>query len=904
MIKRFSYTETGYAAVVVGLLLGCVLWLASLLGLFATLDGVMYDHLLGGAAASAHKQPKVMLLEVEPELRDAGDEVWLPLIKELQTQGAAQVVFTFMPPSVSKDFYFTIHQTGKAIFGRRLLSPVGASLDAPVMEPLPPSAQGLGLTMAAYAIAPSEYGVHRRQAYAFLSDGQHQFASLEGMAATHSAELAGTKLEKRPFLVNFLGGAASLPRISAQRVLKGELIPELVNGRSVLIGVSDSGPYLFTPLAVSGKLLSELEFHGFALDTLLRDQVVRSVPLWLQFPLILFLVGVSLFMFQWGAGVRFTSGLTVILVVVYALLAWLALHYARIWLPLVELWAVQIASYLMFTRYRAANEETTLRRMLLETNAKLRQRFFPASFTTSQEHWSQVISMVNQTLNLERVIFLERVKGDHRVREVKSLNCGLQDIKELRRDYERPPYSTAIAERHPIEVQNYLSHGQDGEVQYLIPLLFGGEVLGFWAFGARPEKLAALHNREAVLRDFAEQIAELLFHRQQALDKEAKSSRPLQRYLRLQGGEQLTESLNKTLVALDRRLGGMEEYLDGLGTASILYDLFGQVRIANRQMVLLLSEAKLLPYQMTATDLIGALADVSLDYARGVMQAIILDRQKISLPAKLADDSRSYMLHLGPLLPTRGKQILREGDPLPFEVEGILCELVDTTMVKRLYSIKDEVMERVAYQIRNDTESLLSGISLLETGDLAEDKQSRVISIIRDKISNLVAVTEQVNGLLNQEVDTGVVECYPIDCRRPLLAAVEAIRDKAAVHGVVFDLQLPDLVSLVFASPEGLQDVLDSVLAVLVADTIQQGSILASLEEREGWITYRFANQGFGIPEDRLQSYLHGDSSQATDEFGKLQQSAMRVAYWEGRLEGHSEIGVGTRFELKLKGFI
>lgn len=898
MISRFSVTETDYAAVVVALLLGCALWLASLSGLFSTLDGVLYDHLQGRSGASASQQPRVLLLEVEPELRNAGDEVWLPLIEELQAQGAAQLMFTFALPGVSEIFYSAVGQTGRAIFARRLRPSADMSPDSLIMEALPPSAQGLNLKMAAYAIAPSEYGVHRRQAYAFSSE--NPLVSLEGAAA----ESLDISTRAQPFLVNFMGGEAGLPRISAQRVLNGELIPELAGGRHVLIGESGADRDLFTPLAVTGKLLSELEFHGYALDTLLRDQPVRSVPLWLLFPLILLLAGANLFVFQWGAGVRFTSSLTVILAAVYALLAWLALNYARIWLPLAELWAVQIASSLVFTRYRVAKEEAGLRQILLETNAKLRERFFPPSFANSQEHWSQVIAMVNQTLNLERVIFLERVKGDHRVREVKSLNCGLQDIREMRRDYERTPYSTAIAARHPVEVQDYLSHGLEGEVQYLVPLLFGGEVLGFWAFGARPEKLAALHNREAVLRDFAEQIAELLFHRQQVLEREANLSRPLQRYLRLQGGEQLTESLNKTLAALDRRLVGMEEYLDGLGSASILYDLFGQVRIANRQMVNLLSEAGLLPYQMTATDLICSLTGVSLDYARGVMQTIILEQQKIALPAKLAEDARSYMLHLGPLLPTREKQHLREGEPLPFEVEGVLCELIETTMIKRLYSIKEEVMERVTYQVRNDTESLLSGISLLESGDLGEDRQSRVIQIVRAKIASLVAVTEQVNALLNQEIDTGVVERYPIDSKRPLLAAVEAARDKAAVHGILFDMRLPDLVSLAFASPEGLQETLDGILAVLVSDTIQQGLIQANLEERDGWIVFQFANQGFGVPEERFQSYLQGDALQATDGFRKLRQSMARVASWEGSLEGHSEIGVGTRFELKLKGFI
>ena len=902
ILKRFAYGETRYAAVMLGPLLGGVLWAFGTAGLFAVPDGVLYDYLVRMGRGSSQALPKVLLLDAQPESRDGGDATWLPLLKELQSQGADQVLFTFLPAHVTPDFYAYARSSGNVFFGRRLIQPTGVLTEALEIESLPKAAQEKGMLSAVYALAPSEYGVYRIQAHAFATSADPASPALESLAAAY-VRGGVDKLQKEGlYRVSFLG-SYELPRISATRVANGELIPELVKGRSVLIGFAGAGPHLYTPLAGSGRMLSELEFHGYALDTLLRDQPIGSVPNWVRFPMILSLIGFSLFILQWG-GLRFAVGVTAILVVANGIMAWLALDFARVWLPLTELWLAQIATFFLFTRVRAVTEETKLRRMMQETNAKLRERFFPASFSASQEHWSQVIAMVNQTLNLERVIFLERVKGDHRVREVKSLNCSLQDIKEQRRDYERAPYSTAIAERSPIEVKDYLSRGADGEVQYLVPLLFGGEILGFWAFGARPEKLAALHNRDAVLRDFGEQIAELLFYRQQWLAKEAEASRPLERYLRLQGGEQVVESLEKTLAALDRRLAGMEDYLHGLSTAGILYDLFGRVLIVNRQMMQILTKAKLAPYQMTVADLVSAVAGVRLDHARGLIQSIILDRQKISISAKLPDDQRSYVLYLGPLLPDRQNQGVRTADPRPFELEGVLCELIDVTAIKRLCYLKDEVAERLVYQVRNDTASLLMAVSLLEIPALTEEKRSRAISIARDKISNMMMVTEKTHGLLSQEVNIEAETRYPVDCKQPLHAAVDALESKAASHGIRFDLNLPDLISLVFASPEGLKAVLESILAALITDTIQQGGIRVDLEERDQWIVYRFSSQGFGMPEERFQAYLHGDASLSTEEFRNLRQSAVRVEHWGGALEGHSEIGVGTRLELKLKGFI
>lgn len=901
-IKFSTYSDTRYAAVFVGLVLGFALWLASLGGMFSVANGVLYDQLASMATPFVQHQSKVLLIEVEPELRDKGDAVWIALQKELLAQGAAQLAYTFMPSSVSRDFYVAASQSGRVIFGRRLMDSPGTVPAAPAMAAVPGAAQGLDLTMAIYALSPSEYGVYRRQAYAFGGHGSDAVDSLEA-AAAHGTRAPGSKGERAPFLVNFLDGKSSLPRLSAQRILDGELIPELVKGRSVLIGLSGESQPLYTPLSSSGRSLSELEFHGYALDTLLHEQAIRSLPLWLETLLILTIIGGILFVSQWG-GVRFAVSLTAFLFVLYAALAWAALSFARVWLPLAQLWTVQIATLLLFMRYRAIDEEEQLRQLSNLTGLKLQHRFFSVDAASSEEQWSQVITMVNQTLNLDRVIFLARVKGDHRVHEVISLNCGLDDLKELRRDYERTPYSTAIAEGGPIQVTHFLAHADDGEMQYLIPLLFYGDVLGFWAFAARPEKLSALPNLDAVLRNFAGQIAELLFHHQQTLEKNVRLRNPLQRYLRLQGGEQLAAPLKKAMATLDHRLAGVENYLDGLHTASILYDLFGRVLIANKKIVQLLSDAHLKPYQMTATDLISAAGGVDLDHARRLMRLVILERQKISLPTTLGGGARRFVLHLAPLLPSADKQDLSERAPLPFEVEGVLCELIDVTLFERGSGLKEKVVERLVYQFRNDTVSLLFAISLLEESDLQADKRGRVSRIVREKIDDLMALTEQACGLLTQEVGAAaIVDIYPIDCIQPLMAALEGMREKAAAHGVRFDLELPELISLVFASPGKLQDVLESMVELLVADTVEQGSVNVMLEERAGWIIYRFVNQGFGIPQDSFDAYLHGEAELATEAFRKLRVSAAMAGLWGGELDGHSELGVGTSLELKLKGF-
>ena len=58
------------------------------------------------------------------------------------------------------------------------------------------------------------------------------------------------------------------------------------------------------------------------------------------------------------------------------------------------------------------------------------------------------------------------------------------------------------------------------------------------------------------------------------------------------------------------------------------------------------------------------------------------------------------------------------------------------------------------------------------------------------------------------------------------------------------------------------------------------------------------------MDERRLQSILFGTESQDSAVLTRLRDGAKLVADWGGTLEAHSELGVGTRFRVDLKGFI
>lgn len=140
-------------------------------------------------------------------------------------------------------------------------------------------------------------------------------------------------------------------------------------------------------------------------------------------------------------------------------------------------------------------------------------RYLPRHFLEHPEPWDGIIQLVNQQLNLDKSIFLTRLEGDHRVSEVRALNCQLSDIVEMRRDYERVPYSDAIKASGTIKITRvFFKDLAENEQQYIAPLMYAGDIRGFWALTVIPQKH---FDEQAFIKNvnlFAHQIGELLFH--------------------------------------------------------------------------------------------------------------------------------------------------------------------------------------------------------------------------------------------------------------------------------------------------------------------------------------------------------------------------------------------------------
>ena len=869
-----------------------LVWLVSLAGLLDGVSGSSYDLLMRLTASWSAASPRVVLVELDPQ-RPAGESAYRQALGLLESLGARKVVFAFLPGDASAEFYAEALRRG-VVFGW----PVAQDPDDPDQLRLAERPAGAALPEGSFGLVsapPGSDAVHRH-AHLRISVAGRSYPSLElAAAAASGAPLPPAALES--CLVSFSGGPGSLPAAPLERLLAGGLIPELVQGRTVLVGASLAAaqPGLHTP-TTGHQTMSLLEFQGHALDTLLSGRIPHKPGPLAVLLLLAALTLPTLLLYQ-RLEVRLASWLTLSLLALHALLAAALFLSFRIMVPLVELLLAQALLFVLALRGKALLTSTAIDALLQHLAARLRERLWPTSFYLSPEHWSQVINMVNQTLDLSRVIFLERVEADHRVREIKALNCSLDDIDEKRRDYERTPYSTAIEAQRPIQVQGYLKRVSTQEEQYLAPLAFAGEILGFWAFGVEPARAAATPHFEAVVRDFGDQIAELLYHRQRVLKEQSAGG--LLRLLRLQRELELYRALSRTMALVERRLGRVESLLDDLSTAAIMYDLFGRVLEANGRMLELLRTERLAPYNMTALDLVAALTGQGPAECRNVLRQVIIEKASVSVPVALSG-GRSFALSLRALRAGDRQSDLE--DAAPFQLTGILCELVDTTSLSRLYEVKAHLMQRLGVQLRSDLAALEHSASRLASEELPEAERRAAAAQVHERLVGALATVDECRQFLGRESDAGS-ERFPVDPEGPLVRALEGLQSSARARGLFFERPEAAVPGPVMASPTRLQDVFGSVLDHLAEDALGGTPMQIEVEENESWVTFSFGNRGFGMPNERFQAWLFSDQNGGSDTARRLHTAVRWVQDWGGAVEAESEVGSGTRIRLRFQRF-
>ncbi|SDU55836.1 CHASE2 domain-containing protein [Desulfobacula phenolica] len=891
--------ESKYIVIYTGVLTTLLIWFLSLSGAFNLPSGILYDTFVNHIPEQQNAAKKTLLVEIDYDQQKSGDVVWISFLQNLNAIGAGQVIFSFFPPNVSEKFYDKAVSMGNVIFGRQKLGkqdPAGEDL----FDPIPARARGKKIITAPYDLPPNNYGVHRfEQAYFTVQNKKTPNFLVLAAQMRNTPELG----EDNIFFINFMATTKKLPNIDFKRIVSGNLVPELVQDRSVIIGLKKAAnsPGFNTPVHSGGNSISLVEYNGYALDTLIEQTSIKwPAPLTtLCFIITITFLGLTLYPL-----------LSEIMILVYTgaffmgcvIVTWVLLSHAFFWPPFFEI-ILTCATVLVFIFARKCSLKSRLaKEMILNRSIQIKKKFSATGFYESKEYWSRIINMVNQTLNLERAIFLDKVENDHRVKEIIALNTSISDIKERRRDYQRTPYSTAIKENKPIEIHSYFKTAKPNDVQYLVPLSFAGRLQGFWAFVISSGHAADISTLLPTINRFAVEIGEILYKRDKWHLEQAGQKSLINKILRFETKEDLSHEINNIINLLGRRVSILDLVFNSIESAVILYDIFGQVTHVNQGMSNFLKTMNIAPFKMTALDLAVKLTNHTAQQMRNLLSQTIISHDILTLPVTIAYHDKSFLLSIRPLLIEEENSLIQD-DAYPFDLHGMLFEMIDVTDAKNSGTLKADLFERSNIHLKEGVESISNVCMMLEDDKMVAEQKTKLIENLNDKKDNLINFITELNDYMSLDVFSETYQVFPVSTLKIIKNSISQLQEIAGKKRISFEIASGSLSDLVLAGPGDLKKLFISLFSILLHDAYEETAIQIRSESKNGSIFYSIYNTGYGMPDEDFQRYLSSGQLNNSKFFQEIRQLSPKLKQWKCDLNGTSQVGKGIQFNLMLNKF-
>ncbi|RUO63650.1 hypothetical protein CWI71_00875 [Pseudidiomarina insulisalsae] len=744
------------------------------------------------------------------------------------------------------------------------------------------------------------------------SNGNYRSFSLEQRDQTVLSLLpknVGNAENQGPYerYFNFAIRPNLLPNITAQQALDGDIIRSLVADKIVFIQVSPSKRYerFYVADSLDQDYLTYVEMQALALETVVHDLDLKTIPLPLTAAGLLCAYFAAFFLLQ----LFNTNGILLFegsLLVVSLLLSYLLFVGFQLVFPFGEFFLTQLAALLQFLMSERRREAKILSSRTAKLQSRLNQRMLPGSFLQTEDPWKNLHVFIDQHLHMRRSILLDRVADDHRLVAIHSLNCTVDDIEERRRDYQRTPYSEAIRKQRPLRIENkhYFKDTTADEIEYIVPLMFAGDVLGFWALTVEPEESWNEAVFEQNLISFSRELSELLYHRSKFIEWNTRENRFLRKVVNLNYAVNEHRQLDSAIELLERRLGLLQNVFSRNSSALVLYNLFGQVLTSNRKMDAIANQLDLKFFTMSAHDLLVHLTGEKSAKIKKLMLQITLHHRtvewRISSP-KLESD---YILRVLPI----ERQHERGDKTSPFLLAGILFEFVDVHSVQQIVEGKRELHRYYFDMLEADFKAIRKATKQLsEAPDQNKLEHIDTIHSILDKTAKLSGTVERMLDLHEHSN-----EVFPVNPVHLISTSLRKQSNAIEQKAIELNLNWPEIPALAMVAVEQLKQLVDAMLMLLVKDCESTDGEIAismnscSYDDQCRRVEIQFSNKGYGVPQERLDS-LHQLSnvelfSERNELFTVLYLSR-QITDWGAELTVETHLGEGFQLTLRLPTF-
>ncbi len=232
--------------------------------------------------------------------------------------------------------------------------------------------------------------------------------------------------------------------------------------------------------------------------------------------------------------------------------------------------------------------------------------------------------------------------------------------------------------------------------------------------------------------------------------------------------------------------------------------------------------------------------------------------------------------------------------------------------LRRLVSEGPAATLRVAHELRSPAASIYQTLDVLLQGYAGGSYEDQVamLSLVRDRARAMHAMVNDLLELGDIRQTEKTKKITPVQLADVLWKVVPAMRIKATLKGVDFQLDVPTALSPVGASEEHVEQLLSNLVDNAIKYTGPGGRVTVAVKEDTTSVIGTVQDTGIGIaPEDAervFEEFYRAPNARAVEPYGTgLGLSVVRriVELYGGRLEMSSDLGKGTTFVFFLPKF-
>ena len=748
--------------------------------------------------------------------------------------------------------------------------------------------------------------------------GKAQSDSLKNSIGFYSLYPIDISLEKEkyPHLIHFFqpnlswsftqeqerinyNGLPSFGQLYGSDILNGNSISELFENKIVIVS-NFNNTYLISNYST---LLGQPFLHQKQLAFMLKSAYTQS---WLEplalvpysFYILLFIIAIMGILYKFFY--HFARYVILLALLIPLSIYWIGISYFSLLLPVSEMIFISLVlSFYLFLHWKELREEEE-KKILLHLSSRLKTKVVLPSFFNSQSAWEELISMINQIFTLKKNILFEKIEGDTRIHEIASFNCTFEDIGEMRRDYTREPYNIAIETKALVQpTRKFFTSLDDGDSEFIMPLLYYNEIVGFWAFSLSHKEQQQIEHFFDILTLCGKELGRLVYERKRYTTHKKENKNSLKKQfkylLNLEIRNNNLNSLKEMLSVSDKKVFLTEILLDTIHTNVIVYDFFGKIMQINQKMSRLLEQENIKIYNFTANEMLSHLIGISLEDATRLVRDITFTKKSHKEFIYFKESQKRYLLMISPI--TKDAVSNKFSANYFLETFGLVFEFIDFTLVEHHANLRENIILNAVEQ--NRTRLSLFKQILSSYIDTSNTQAPKLQSQLQEVIEQMFKGYHAVEKLMKEGNHLDSTDIYPLNIMTQLQSLCDEMGVEFRKKSITYTLRSFETLVLCMASVKDIYKTLKNLLIFLTEDSQTGGEIEIDVENHTSYIKIKIQSFGVGMPDSQLTEYIN--KLTPTQEYVALQESQKNIRSWGGEVLFDSAIGEGIGIEVSLK---